>query len=92
LLSAYYPVFRLQLQRRPCNTHQERYNPDESVPKKEIPIRQSAAKSHPAILVDAAVGEGFDGRGSIVTGPVDRMDCGITGSMTGVTPVDAEAC
>jgi hypothetical protein len=30
-------VFRPYLQNRSCNTHQERYNSSESVPKKEIP-------------------------------------------------------
>src|ERR1022692_429554 len=31
------PVFRLQMQLRSCNTAQERYDPSESDPKKEIP-------------------------------------------------------
>jgi len=31
-------VFRPQLQHWSCNTHQERYNPSGSVPKKEIPV------------------------------------------------------
>src|ERR1035438_5335440 len=31
------PGFRLQMQLRSCNTAQERYNPSESDPKKEIP-------------------------------------------------------
>ena len=62
------------------------------MPKEEIPINRSAAKSHPAVLVDDAAGVGFDGHGSIVADPGDRMDCGRTGCMTGVTPVDVEVC
>jgi hypothetical protein len=55
MMAENHPPFRLQMQLWSCNTPQERYNPNESDPKKEIPVKeQGMATPDPVVIIGAA--------------------------------------